>query len=127
MIFFRTYIYRDIIIIQHEEENKIIMDWQGGKAEFGMGDPEIVYMQFYLYNNGKSELMFVPALRFPIVETPVNAPFYKENIIVPLVPDMVENLLARGASLPMPEPILPSAVPGAEQGIMPETTVISPQ
>lgn len=106
----------------------IIMGWQGRTIEIKIGAPEIVYMQFYTYLNGKSEMMYVPAFRFPVTNIPSNASFYKENVIVPLVPDILDRLAERKIAPPMPvEPMpMPMTEPAPPSSIEPGGTV-SPQ
>lgn len=98
-----------------------MMQWRGRTINVHTGSPKLVLMAFYRYMNGKQELLYAPALRFPISQIPADGSFYRENVIIPLVPDILDNILSR--RLPMPEPLVaPMPVPGAIS--VPETQVI---
>lgn len=84
----------------------MIMGWEGKTLDLKIGSPEVVLMQFYMYLNGKSELIYVPALRFPVTEIPANASFYKENVIVPLAQEIINQYLERRVSPYPAKPML---------------------
>lgn len=58
--------------------------------------PEKIYVKSWNYNNEtrQSEELLIPALRFPVVETP-NDYYGKENIIVPLVEGIINEPVFR--------------------------------
>lgn len=69
------------------------------KVELELGTPERIYVMMWNYQNGTSNELYVPALRFPIMNAPTT--LYQKNIIVPLVKDLIQD----GVNI-LPSPII---------------------
>ncbi|KKW32092.1 MAG: hypothetical protein UY76_C0042G0004 [Candidatus Uhrbacteria bacterium GW2011_GWA2_52_8d] len=64
-----------------------------------LGEPTLVLAEHYQYTEGgTSSILYVPALRFPVVEADPDAPYQRTWVIVPLVRDILDEAA--------PEPIL---------------------
>ncbi|PLX24801.1 hypothetical protein C0580_03985 [Candidatus Parcubacteria bacterium] len=61
--------------------------------EIKLGTPTYSYVQIWQHDGRTSNQLFVPALIFPVTEKPDNEYFFKENVVVPLAKDMVEQRL----------------------------------
>ena len=57
-----------------------------------LGEPTLVLAEHYQYTEGgTSSILYVPALRFPVVETDPDAPYQRTWVIVPLVRDILDE------------------------------------
>lgn len=56
-----------------------------------LGTPEIILVNHYSYNNGESEVLFVPALSFPITKNSETNPIYSDAVVIPLVKSVIEQ------------------------------------
>ena len=57
-----------------------------------LGEPTLVLAEHYQYTeDGTSSILYVPALRFPVVETDPDAPYQRTWVIVPLVRDILDE------------------------------------
>ncbi|HAU66204.1 MAG: hypothetical protein UT30_C0019G0031 [Candidatus Uhrbacteria bacterium GW2011_GWF2_39_13] len=56
-----------------------------------LGTPEFILAEHYQYENDTvtSSILYVPALRFPVIETDPNTPHQRSWVIVPLVKDVL--------------------------------------
>jgi len=70
---------------------------------FKLGEPDIILAEHYQYDDKGSSLLYIPALRFPVVEGDPDAPYQRPWIIVPLVQDILDQA--------QPTPILYDAEP----------------
>ncbi len=61
------------------------------KIEVEVGTPKKVLMHTYNYANGESRELFVPALSFPVTKPPANEQYYPKEIVIPLVPDLLND------------------------------------
>ncbi len=61
------------------------------KIEAEVGTPTKVLMHTYNYVNGESQELYVPALSFPVTKAPEGEQYYPKNIIVPLVPEILNQ------------------------------------
>ncbi|MBT4121824.1 hypothetical protein HOE31_02635 [bacterium] len=59
--------------------------------EVKIGTPTLSYVKIWQYNNNQNDELLVPAFIFPILEKPAVNYFYKDNIIVPLISDMLDS------------------------------------
>lgn len=76
-------------------------------VEISLGTPEIVYTKTYIYQNKTSEELVVPALKFPIINVSEDNYYWQDNIIVPIIKELVDEQLSQDEDpTPMPEPIL---------------------
>lgn len=77
--------------------------WYAGPQEqirtLNLGTPEKIYVPHYQYvpENGTSNELYIPALKFPITNTPEDQPyFYQKFIIVPLVKEVLSQYEPQG-------------------------------
>jgi len=59
--------------------------------EAEIGNPSAIYMKTYKHEAGYSEELLVPALLFPVSKTVEKGVYYKENVVVPLVKELLEQ------------------------------------
>ena len=91
--------------------------------EFELGTPKQALMRVYNYENGISKQFLAPCLIFPVTKTPDDAGYYQENIVVPLVKELLENESAQAYPVtdgvrvtpPMPEPVVEIGVDTIEE------------
>jgi len=70
------------------------MDESAQKLEIKLGTPSYSYVQIWQYDKGASNQLFVPALVFPVINTPDDADyFYRENVVIPLAKDIIDQRL----------------------------------
>lgn len=76
------------------------------QTEIELGTPVTAYVKIWQYEPQKAESqeLIVPALIFPITKSPADVPyFFQQNIIVPIVKDVLENAYP-GGPIPLPLP-----------------------
>ncbi len=58
-----------------------------------LGTPELILAEHYEYDEhaSVSSILYVPALRFPVIETDPNAPYQRSWVIVPLAKDVLSQ------------------------------------
>ena len=74
-----------------------------------LGTPTLGLIKYYQYNRDKMESseLLVPAYIFPITDIPEETYFYQENIVVPLVKEIIaERIQNNNGPAPRPEPML---------------------
>lgn len=79
--------------------------WFGGSEEtktLDLGTPKKSYVQWWRYNNGRNDELFVPALIFPILNPPTDNYYGPRQIVVPLVKEMLDELNSQAPIYPMP-------------------------
>lgn len=59
------------------------------KVELELGTPERIYMMMWNYKDNVSSELYVPALRFPILNAPTT--MYQKDVIVPLAKDLIQD------------------------------------
>lgn len=81
----------------------------------GLGTPEQVLVKIYQYDGNRENIVFVPALKFPVMAKPENNPYYPDYIVAPMVKEFMNNQNG-GIMRAMP---VPAAAGGAveEMGI----------
>ena len=58
-----------------------------------LGEPELILAEHYQYlDDGTSSILYVPALRFPVIEDDPDAPYIHDWVIVPLVQDILDEV-----------------------------------
>jgi len=64
------------------------------KRELQLGAPERVYIPHYQfsYETQTSNELFVPALRFPILNVPADQPYFNKFVVVPLPKEILDQL-----------------------------------
>jgi hypothetical protein len=60
--------------------------------ELELGTPEIIYTLYYQYDEatGQNKELYVPALKFPIINAPKDSYYGPQNIVVPIVKDILD-------------------------------------
>lgn len=67
-----------------------------------LGDPEIVLtLSWKPREDGMSDELYVPALRFPVLNPPADQPWFRKAVLVPLVKETLDAAVQPGA---VPEP-----------------------
>jgi len=66
-------------------------DVQTKNVDIEIGTPTKVLMHTYNYTNGASQELFVPALMFPVTSTPSDGGHYPKSILVPLIPELLNQ------------------------------------
>lgn len=68
------------------------LDPNAKTADVELGEPTLAYMKSWVYNGGISgEELIVPALVFPIKKAPEGQMYFRKNVIVPIVKDILEK------------------------------------
>ncbi len=57
--------------------------------EVSLGTPTPVLMQFFRYNAGVNEELYVPALLFPVLDAPKDS-YIQSHIIVPIIKEILD-------------------------------------
>ncbi len=57
-----------------------------------LSTPKLILMNHYTYNDSTSESLFIPALSFPITKNDETYPIYNNNVVIPLVKSVIENV-----------------------------------
>jgi len=60
-------------------------------VDIEVGTPTKVLMHTYNYKDNQSQELFVPALMFPVTKAPAEDEYYPKNIIIPLVPELLNQ------------------------------------
>jgi len=81
--------------------NFLYFDPAGKTAELELGTPQLAYIKIWKYSNNYSDELIVPCYIFPILNKTENAGFWKDNIVVPLIQDLLEQ----DESNPIPQPL----------------------
>jgi len=63
-------------------------------VDLELESPELIYITYYKYINNQNEEMIIPALRFKVKDNE-EIPYKLDNILVPLVKEMLEDLESR--------------------------------
>lgn len=72
-----------------------------------IGNPELIYVKHYKYENNQTEELLIPALKFPIIEKPEDSYLSYNQIIVPIIKDILDERINDPGVLPRPiEPLL---------------------
>lgn len=116
-----------------EQGGRNYYNYGGTVEELSLGTPQVGYMRYWKYENNLSEELLVPALIFPILDKPENSNYYyMQNIVVPLVKDVLDQPGYSGDNDQFPEPMpLPvirdgeAAISEPAVEVMPETDVDS--
>ncbi|MCF7836135.1 DUF333 domain-containing protein [Candidatus Gracilibacteria bacterium] len=58
-------------------------------TEIKLGAPEQVLVKHWIYKNGESGELVIPALRFPILEKPEEEYFYQKAVVIPLAQEIL--------------------------------------
>ena len=78
-------------------------------VEIDLGNPEVVYMRYFSYDGRTSAEMFIPALRFPVISSPDDSPYYRQHVTIPLVKEINDKRLDQtsdgGGIIPRPMPL----------------------
>ena len=66
-----------------------------------LGTPTLAYVRMWMYKDNASEELFVPAYIFPITKKPAGIYLYQQNIIVPVIKDILDQ----DNQMPVPMPM----------------------
>lgn len=66
-----------------------------------LGTPEIILTSHYSYANNQSELLFIPALSFPVTKNSDTDPIYSDKIVIPLVKSVIEEANQAPIAIPL--------------------------
>lgn len=84
--------------------------WEDPNAkvvEIKIGKPYIAYAQVWHYENNASSELLIPALVFPVTNIPDEVQyFYKENVVIPLAKEIIDQRINVNDSYPEPMPLL---------------------
>lgn len=81
-------------VLQYAERGGLY-SWQWedapNRVEVGLGTPTISYVRMWNYKPGAAEgdELYIPALIFPILDSPDNVDVYKKAVVVPLAKDLL--------------------------------------
>jgi len=78
--------------------------------DLSLGEPEQAYYSNWIYANGVSENILVPALVFPIKDQPADQSLYLEKVVVPLAKELYDQ--PQGGGVPVPY-LMKGAVTGS--------------
>lgn len=78
--------------------------------EVEIGAPELIYAAYSQYSENKYSELFVPVLSFPILKQPDENYYYRQNIVVPLVKDLLEDENIFPRPMPLTEPAEPKPI-----------------
>jgi hypothetical protein len=109
-------------------------DAEGKESTVELETPRQILMQYWKYDQGtgRSDELYIPALIFPVKSKPADNPyFYTENIVVPLIKDVLQNndypILMKGGALIEPTPLNPEADSRPPEPAIIENSAISAQ
>ncbi len=84
--------------------------------EVELGSPDQAYMAKWIYKNGTSDMLLVPALAFPIRKTAETAALYRDRVVVPLAEELLAEqnggpMLLKGGPVPVDLPAPDATAP----------------
>ncbi|MBU1130877.1 hypothetical protein KJ840_01980 [Patescibacteria group bacterium] len=82
--------------------NYLYYDASGQTDELELGSPELAYIKIWNYRSGQTDELIVPAYIFPLLNPPAAPGFYKKNVVVPLIKELLEADESRPIIEPMP-------------------------
>ncbi|MDX9893013.1 MAG: hypothetical protein RB292_01175 [Patescibacteria group bacterium] len=53
--------------------------------------PKIELIRYYQYRDNQSQELLIPALIFPVIDPPTDQGYYRQNIVVPLVKELLDQ------------------------------------
>lgn len=63
----------------------------GTPISIELGTPTLMLMNYYQYNGTTTDILFVPALNFPITKNSDTNPIYQQAVVVPLVKELLDQ------------------------------------
>lgn len=73
-------------------------------VELEVGDPEEVLISHWLPTpDGTHQELFIPALKFPVLEPPDDDPYYGDGVVVPIAKDILDYLARPPIPMPLPD------------------------
>ncbi|MFH0776654.1 MAG: hypothetical protein V1936_03530 [Patescibacteria group bacterium] len=60
-------------------------------VEVELGDPEMVLLKYWNYQDNENTELLIPALRFPVVKVPEGEYVYQKAIVIPLAAEILAN------------------------------------
>lgn len=100
--------------------NPVYINPEAKTVDVEIGTPEVRLINYWKYDkgDGTNEELYIPALVFPIKEQPTEGYFYRENIVIPLIKEIIKDRL--GDNGPQIEPMPVLRTPMVEPMIMSE-------
>jgi len=96
---------KDVIELVEQGGMGYYYESKDGSKELQIGAPERILMQTYNYEDGQSNELLVPALKFPILNLDGDVNYWRKNIIVPLAKELFERQLPTPRLLIEPLPV----------------------
>jgi hypothetical protein len=87
---------------------------EGTKPVIDLGTPSVMYLQYYVFNGkeGTNEELYLPALFFPIQDSPEDSRIYRNYVVVPLVGEILDQREEQMIGVPEPMPLIEPAMMG---------------
>jgi len=84
-------------------------------VELELGEPEQAYYSHWVFANGRSENVLVPALVFPIKDKPQDGSIWLEQVVLPLAKEIVDQYGSGWGPMPLMKeaPLLIEPAPAA--------------
>src|SRR3989344_848971 len=83
-------------------------DWQYPEdvqiqtLEIELGAPTLAFTKVWNYRNDLGEELLVPAYIFPVLNKPADQPYFQDNLVLPIVEDLLRNQYGFGGGPVMP-------------------------
>lgn len=98
-------------IIALAERGALGGNWYGASTQnvkLDIGTPERVSIPYYRYDAQKqtNQELYIPALRFPVMNPPSDQPYFQKYVVVPLVKEILKDYENINQPIPVDSPIL---------------------
>jgi hypothetical protein len=98
------------------------VDPNAKKVDVELGKPSVELASFgHQTADGTWEDLYVPSLVFPVIKKPAEAPWLQNNVVVPLIKDLLQE-----PNRPVPVPMMKGGVGGGVSGSSGSATVSPP-
>lgn len=100
-----------IKLVEFAERGGLNMEYEYPGAskvvEVQLGTPKLSLISYWRFGKGEgaNEELLIPALVFPIKEKPTEGYFYRENVVIPLVKEIIDERLKNSGNNPRIEPM----------------------
>ncbi len=86
----------DEVLVRGVIERGGLYGWSDPSADLvytvKVGDPVYVLAHYFLYQEGKTEYLYLPALYFPVIEVPEGAEVWQDAVVVPLAEEVLREV-----------------------------------
>ncbi len=79
-----------IIKLAEQREERIVGAWAAKNFLFELGTPKQIYFKTQGFSKGKLVELLVPGLSFPVIKAPQELTIDQQNVIIPLIKEMLE-------------------------------------